>query len=89
MFGEIFLPREASTAAPFAVWVGTLVAGFGAAVLAVNFSLVTKQTTGIGEAADFLAAWFLADVGPFMFIVVFAITKFSIMIARYVQNLPG
>lgn len=89
MFGEVFLPREASAAAPFAVWVGALEARFGAAVLTVNFSLMTEQTSGIGEAADFLAAWFLADVGPFMFVFVFAITKFSVMMARYTQNVLG
>lgn len=42
MFGEVFLPREAGAAAPFAVGVRAFVAGFGAAVLAVDFSLVTE-----------------------------------------------
>lgn len=75
MLSEIFLPREAVAAAPFAVWVWTLVATFGAAVLAVDFALVAVQSTSVGEAADLLAAWFSADVGPVVFISVFAMTK--------------
>lgn len=32
---------------------GTFVAGLGAAMLVMNFTLMTEQTTGVGEAADF------------------------------------
>ena len=82
MFGKIFFSREAVASAPFAVRVGTLVAGFGAAVLAMDFPLVTDQAAAVGEAADFFAPWFFANVGPVVFISVFAIERVSIMIAR-------
>lgn len=82
MLGQVFFPGEASAAAPFAVGVRAHVAGFGAAMLPVDFPLVTEQAAGVGEAEDFLAAWFFADVWPSMFVSVFAKMRFSIVISN-------
>lgn len=79
VLGEVFLAGEALAAASFAVGVGALVAGFGPAVLAVDFALVAEQTAGVCEAADFLAAGFEADVGPVVFISVLPVDGFRIL----------
>lgn len=48
MFGEVLLPRETNAVPPFALRVVTLVVGFGAAILAMDLTLVAKQTIGSG-----------------------------------------
>jgi hypothetical protein len=50
-------------------------------MLAVNFSLVPQQTTGIGEALKFGALRLWATVWSVMFVHVFA-TKQSVLVVR-------
>jgi len=60
---QVFFAAEANTGAAFAVLVRTHAADFRAAVLPVDFALVAEETARIGEAADVVAFWFVADVG--------------------------
>ena len=72
MLIQIFFPGKPDAGAAFAVFVRTHAAGFGAAVLAVDFALVAEETAGVGEAADVVAFGFFADVGAVVLVHVFS-----------------
>ena len=76
MLREIFLSGKANTRAAFAVAIRAHAACFGAAVLAVDFALVAEEAAGVGEALDFFAAGFFADVRAVVLVHVFAVGSY-------------
>lgn len=72
MLDEIFPSRKPSAGASLAVAVRTHRRGFGAAVLAVDFALVSEKTAGVGKAENLLASALFADVGTIVLVHVFS-----------------
>lgn len=73
MLRQILLSGKANARAALTVAEGAHAARFWAAVLAVDFTLVPEEAARVGEALDFFAAGFFADVGAGVFVHMLAI----------------
>jgi hypothetical protein len=83
MLIKILFSGESCTGRAFTVAMRTHFRGFGASMLIMDFALVAEETTGVGEALDFVAAGFEADVGAGVFIHVFSVSN---VLARFEEE---
>ena len=77
MFIEVFLAGKTFAGMPLAIRHCASELLLWAAMFAVDFSLVSQQTTGIGEALEFGALGLWASVWSIVFVHVFAEKKQS------------
>lgn len=75
MLVEVLLAREALARVAFAVWVRAVDCVLGAAMLAVDFALVTEETARVSEAGELLAALGSASVGSLVLVHVLAVVN--------------